>query len=53
MDVWAHKSMNTHTHTQALPQHMQIVQQLTAAHIVDFKQLQAPATSPFSQGRYT
>lgn len=45
MDVWAHMSM--HTHTQTLPQHMQFVRQLTAAHIVDFKATPSPRNKPF------
>lgn len=45
MDVWAH--MSTHTHTQTLPQHTQFVQQLTVAHIVDFKATPSPRNKPF------
>lgn len=50
MDVWAHTTMHTHTHTQTLPQHMQFVQQLTAAHIVDFKAAPSPRNKPFFTG---
>lgn len=38
---------------QTLLQHMQFVQQLTAAHIIDFKAASSPRNKPFSQGRYT
>lgn len=50
MDVWVYMSKHTHTHTQTLLQHMQFVQQLTAAYIVDFKAAPSPRNKAFFTG---